>query len=292
MMRDSPLLVLIFLALVIWLVWFWLKSGKKRVEKATLRKQEKRVRQDNESAREREKRARLDAEEADKRRKAAEAESAAWRVEVAEDARRRQEEKKKERILHQEERAERLEQERRARKAAMEAVSQRQEAEAAARHKAEAERADKLDEVDRARRLIQEERAKIRSAVIASDIQRDMQDFLRGREFFGEDHSPLAYVGYKVGMTNGLPPQERRRRLRACFQIDIPQQLAAKYQAWGPPVTHHRLSSMRQHITMLAAMRRQRPNYEVAVSDWEADVAWLQEEYGDLAERLRRAGIG
>lgn len=290
-MRDNPLLIVILLALLIWLVWLWIKGEKRRGEKAARRKQEKRARQDEESARERENRARRDAEDAELRRKSTEADSAAWRVEVTEDRRKRKDEKEKDRREYQEERAKRLEQERRAQKEAMEAVSRRQEAEAAARRKVDAERADQLDEVDQTRRLLQEEREKVRSAVIASDIQRDMQNFLRGREFFGEDHSPLAYVGYKVGMTNGLPPMERRRRLKACFQIDIPQQLAAKYQAWGPPVTHHRLSSMRQHITMLAAMRRQRPNYDVAVRDWEADVVWLQEEYGNLAERLRRAGI-
>lgn len=105
-------------------------------------------------------------------------------------------------------------------------------------------------------------------------------------------HSPLAYVGYKVGKTHGLLLQERRRRLRACFQIDILPQLADKYQTWGPPVTSQKLISMCPHITMLADMRRERRNYEVAVNDWETDVEWFKSEHESSAVRLRTAGSG
>jgi hypothetical protein len=298
-MRDNTLLILLLLASIVWFIWLQLKNSKKRREWAAEEERKQKAVQ-----KEREERAKRNAEEAERQRKAAE--DAAWRKEVAEDKRKRDAEKEKVRIEHQQERAAKQEQEKRDRQAA----AQQQAAEAEAKRRAEAEsarlrqikenaqrqaeeeRARQQGRVDAARRLVEDERASIRATVIASDIQRDMREFLSNSQFFGEEHSPLAYVGYKVGRTHGLPTQERRRRLRACFQIEIPPQLAAKYQAWGAPVTSQRFTSMCQHITMLADMRRQRPNYEVAVSDWEADVQWLAAEYGSLVQRLHNARIG
>jgi hypothetical protein len=292
-MKDNPLLFLILLGLIVWFVWFQFKNTEKKKERdvQVARKQQA-------TRMEREEWARREAEEAERQRRAAE--SAAWRVEVAEDRRQRDAEKEKARRQLQQERAAQLEQERRDRQAAEAEAQRRAEAERArqreaeenARRLAEEERARQRGQADAARNLVEDERTSIRAAPIAGDIHHAMREFLSNNQFFGEDHSPLAYVGYKVGRTNGLPVQERRRRLRACFQIKIPPQLAAKYQAWGPPVTYQRFTSMRQHITMLADMRRARPSYEVAVSDWEADEEWLKTEYGGLAERLRRVGIG
>jgi hypothetical protein len=274
-MSAGDVLFLILLALIVWLIWRWL-TGSGNAEKPEER----------------------EPEEAERQRRAAEA--AAWRVEVAEDKRKGEAETEKARRLLAEERAARIEQERRDRQAAEAEARRRgeadrarlQELEEAARRKAEEARARQQGQAAEARRLVEDERASIRATPIAGDIHRDMREFLSAGHFFGEEHSPLAYVGYKVGKTHGLPPQERRRRLRACFQIDIPPQLAAKYQTWGPPVTSQRFSSMCQHITMLADMRRERRNYEVAVSDWEADVQWLAEKYGSLAQRLHNARIG
>ena len=74
---------------------------------------------------------------------------------------------------------------------------------------------------------------------IPPDIKRDMRAFLDG-SFVGEDRSPLAYVGYRVGKTRGLVSRERQRRLDACFRIEIPTDLDAKYQKWGSPATYQR----------------------------------------------------
>lgn len=274
-MSAGDVLFLILLGLIVLLVWRWF-TGSWKAGKLDQR----------------------EAEETEQQRRAAEA--AAWRADVAEDKRKREAETEKARRLLAEERAARLEQERRDRQAAEAEARRRadaerarqQELEEATQRKAEEARARQRDQAAEARRLVEDERASIRATPIAGDIHRDMREFLSAGQFFGEEHSPLAYVGYKVGKTQGLPPHERRRRLRACFQIDIPPQLAAKYQAWGPPVTSQRFTSMCQHITMLADMRRERRNYEVAVSDWEADVQWLAEEYGNLAQRLHNARIG
>lgn len=190
-----------------------------------------------------------------------------------------------------EERSKRLEQEERTRQQQAEAERRRQEAEAEARRVAEADRVRRQEEEQKARAQIEQERASFRAVPIASDIQRDMREFLNSGEFFGEEHSPLAYVGYKVGKTNGLPTQERRRRLRACLQIQIPKELASHYNSWGGPVTYSRHSAMCKHLTMLADMRRNRRNFEVAVGHWEDDLEWLKTEHGNFFERLRRAKI-
>lgn len=298
-MRNNSLLILLLLALIVWFIWLQLKNSKKWKDRAAEDKRKQKAVQ-----KEREESAKRDAEEAERQRKAAE--DAAWRKEVAEDKRKRDTEKERARIEYQQERAAKQEQKQRDRQAAAQRqaieaeAKRRDEAEGVrlrqidenARRQAEEERARQQGRVDAARCLIEDERASIRASVIASDIQRDMREFLSNTQFFGEEHSPLSYVGYKVGRYQGLPPQERRRRLRACFQIEIPPQLAAKYQAWSAPVTCLRFASMCQHITMLANMRRERPNYEVAVSDWESDVQWLAEEYGALAQRLYKARIG
>jgi flagellar biosynthesis GTPase FlhF len=188
-----------------------------------------------------------------------------------------------------EERDERLKREERARQEAAEAARKRQEAEAEARRVAEAERARRQEEEEKARQLVEQERASMLALPIPVDIQRAMREFLAAGEFFGEEHSPLAYVGYKVGKTNGLPVRDRQRRLRACFQIEIPKELAGKYQAWGQPVSYRRFTSMCKHLAMLADMRRQRRNFNVAVADWDADAEWFKAECGEVAQRLRNA---
>lgn len=137
-------------------------------------------------------------------------------------------------------------------------------------------------------RPLDEERSNIITTPIGGDILREMSEFLNANQSFGEEHSPLAYVGYRVGKTNGLGVLDRRRRLTACFQIDIPRQLADKYHAWGQPVSYRRFICMCKHLAMLADMRRQRHNYEVAVSDWETDLEWFKAEYGSLANSLRK----
>lgn len=122
---------------------------------------------------------------------------------------------------------------------------------------------------------------------IPPDIKRDMQAFLDGT-FVGEDRSPLAYVGYRVGKTRGLVSRERQRRLDACFRIEIPSDLDPKYQGWGGPATSQRFHSIEKHLKMLADMRGSRSNQRYAVADWEADRTWFQQEYRQIADLFRR----
>jgi len=152
--------------------------------------------------------------------------------------------------------------------------ARRKKAEAEARARAERDRAQK-------------ERDALVGRPIPPDIKRDMRAFLDG-SFVGEDRSPLAYVGYRVGKTRGLASRERQRRLDVCFRIEIPSDLDPKYQGWGSPATYQRFRSIEKHLKMLADMRSGRSNQRFAVADWEADRAWFQSEYRELAGLLQR----
>lgn len=152
--------------------------------------------------------------------------------------------------------------------------ARRKKAEAEARERAERDRAQK-------------EHDALVERPIPPDIKRDMRAFLDG-SFVGEDRSPLAYVGYRVGKTRGLASRERQRRLDVCFRIEIPSDLDPKYQGWGAPATYLRFRSIEKHLKMLADMRSGRSNQRFAVADWEADRAWFQGEYRELAGLLQR----
>lgn len=156
-----------------------------------------------------------------------------------------------------------------------------------------------VEEEDRRRRLAAREAAdstlgrefaRYLGAPVPSDIKRSMQAFLAG-EFVGSDRSPLAYVGYRVGKTNGLPTRDRERRMQVCFRIDIPAELRRDYASWAGPGSRTRLNAMRAHVRMLAAMRKDRQGYEVAVAEWERDAEWLATELGDLADKFSRHGV-
>lgn len=120
---------------------------------------------------------------------------------------------------------------------------------------------------------------------VPPDIEQSMRGFLSG-VFIGEDRSPLAYVGYQVGKTHGLPEWDRHRRLDVCFRIEIPDALPPKYASWGRPASVTRLTAMMEHLTMLASMRRKRRNFEVAVAEWEADAQWLRKEFMQTARKF------
>ncbi len=162
------------------------------------------------------------------------------------------------------------------------AAERERRAEEACRKKAEAEARERAER-DRA----QKEHDALVERPIPPDIKRDMRAFLDG-SFVGEDRSPLAYVGYRVGKTRGLASRERQRRLDVCFRIEIPPDLDAKYLGWGAPATYQRFQSIEKHLKMLADMRSGRSNQRFAVADWEADRAWFLSEYRELAGVLQR----
>lgn len=178
-----------------------------------------------------------------------------------------------------------------AERAAQDAEMRRKSLEEATRHtQEEDERRKRLAARNAADGTVGREFARFINQPVPPEVQKSMRAFLAG-EFQGSDRSPLAYVGYRVGKTNGLPPWDRKRRMEVCFRIDIPKELRRDYSSWGGPASRERLNSMCAHIRMLAAMRHDRTGYEVAVAEWEGDAAWLQAEMAERADKFSRHGV-
>ena len=137
--------------------------------------------------------------------------------------------------------------------------------------------------------IVTSERQELISKPIPDFVRRSMADYQAGA-FFGEDQSPLAFVGYKAGKTANMAESERRKRLEVCFRIDVPACLPVKYQNWGAPATLQRYQKIHQHLHMLAGQRRGRRGYEVAVHHWDSDRGWLLSAIGETARRYGRYG--
>jgi hypothetical protein len=150
--------------------------------------------------------------------------------------------------------------------------------------------AQQLKEWRRQKRVVDDERTRMIGQPVPPDIERDIA-IARSGDFGGEELSPLTYLGYRVGKTNGLGPSARRRRLKVCFTIELPNLLPAKYRRWGRPATYQRYASIFNHLVMLGNQRRSRSNYEYAVSDWEADAKWMEAEFDQFARELKRFGF-
>ena len=93
----------------------------------------------------------------------------------------------------------------------------------------------------------------------------------------------LRTIGYAVGLTNGLQP-DARRILLSNFFTATPHLPAEHPQAgeWGGPNSAARLLKLANTIaahTRNAKRRRHRP--EVAIADWESDLAFLKCTYFD-----------
>lgn len=102
--------------------------------------------------------------------------------------------------------------------------------------------------------------------------------------------SPLVKLGYRVGKTYGLPVSKRRNVLSeafligelplAEFEVGVRQSKQREYmESWGEPQSRIRLRRMAWHLAMLVSMHARLRNHEVAVQEWEADLAWLKKRY-------------
>ncbi len=147
-----------------------------------------------------------------------------------------------------------------------------------------------LKEWRRQKQVVSDERNRLLGQPIPPDVDRDIVRALSG-DFDGEELSPFTYLGYRVGKTHGLRQDARRKRLKICFAMEMPNVVSVKYRRWGGPVTYHRYACMFNFLRMLANQRRGRPNYEFAVADWDSDLKWLENEFGGLARELRKFGF-
>ncbi|RRR42533.1 hypothetical protein EHH44_17020 [Mycolicibacter terrae] len=85
--------------------------------------------------------------------------------------------------------------------------------------------------------------------------------------------SALKRMGYKVGK-GGLHPEMRRRILDQAYRSE-------DIDGWGRPSSRQRLDAMRQLISrsVQLARARRKGDFGQAISDWEADLDWLESNY-------------
>ena len=93
---------------------------------------------------------------------------------------------------------------------------------------------------------------------------------------------PLAFLGYHVGRTKGLPSLTRRAILGRVFVGVIPPVFPREYTAeWGTPASSARLRKLAESIAAFArhAKRRNQTVLDDAIRDWESDLQFLYDEY-------------
>lgn len=104
-------------------------------------------------------------------------------------------------------------------------------------------------------------------------------EYLRG-VYDQIEESPLAQMGYRVGITRGLEPDQRRRLLEKAYTEELDDVGDEDYmEEWGRPNHPKRLWRIAHHLAWLIRTRQDRHNFEYAVEDWQEDLDWLEEEF-------------
>jgi hypothetical protein len=92
----------------------------------------------------------------------------------------------------------------------------------------------------------------------------------------------LTYLGYRVGMVQGVNQGIRRQILDAVFTHPLPPVNGPEYcRQWGPPAAAGRLERLAKEIARFAqnAKRKRSADMTSAISDWEADLNYLYRQY-------------
>ncbi|UVO54004.1 hypothetical protein [Sphingomonas sp. SUN039] len=94
----------------------------------------------------------------------------------------------------------------------------------------------------------------------------------------------LAFLGYHVGIAQGLSPQNRRAILDTAYAESLPPLIGPAYmRGWGDPESGTRLRKLAESLAAFArsAKRRRTDTLQQAISDWEADLRYLKVTYYD-----------
>ena len=106
-----------------------------------------------------------------------------------------------------------------------------------------------------------------------------------GMPTFERAMSALRVCGYRVGKTSGMPQAERLRFLAYFFTHELPSQVAGEFgDEYGEPGSEARLKKMADVIASACRntkRRRDGADYDVAIADWEGDLAYLKREFYD-----------
>jgi hypothetical protein len=92
----------------------------------------------------------------------------------------------------------------------------------------------------------------------------------------------LGYLGYKVGL-NGSKKSQRYLALERALTENLPHGIFDNYyiMQWGNPNTAKRLQKMANNIATFCRnmKRRNNPNDQDAIDDWESDLNWLKTNF-------------
>ena len=110
--------------------------------------------------------------------------------------------------------------------------------------------------------------------------------------------SPLVKLEYRVGKINGLPSVARRGILSdalsaaalpvADFEKGVPLSIQREYMtSWGTPSSRIRLRRIAWHLAMLITMHARLRNHDVAVREWQDDLAWLRKNFYSTLMRFQ-----
>lgn len=92
----------------------------------------------------------------------------------------------------------------------------------------------------------------------------------------------LKYLGYQVGITNGLSTASRRHILDAVFDSSLPPVNGANYiHDWAQPASAARLRRLAEEIARFVrnAQNKRSANMSSAIADWEEDLRYLHARY-------------
>lgn len=89
----------------------------------------------------------------------------------------------------------------------------------------------------------------------------------------------LKAIGYKVG-NDGLPEAKRQQLLDFAIQRILPPVGSPAYMAeWGPPCSLKRYRKLHRVIRVLASSAKTLGNMDVAASDWEDDLIYIEQKW-------------
>jgi uncharacterized protein YqgV (UPF0045/DUF77 family) len=124
------------------------------------------------------------------------------------------------------------------------------------------------------------------------DFERENKSKIEVGDFSGQEFSPLACFGYKVGKTNGRTEKARDEILKHTLYAKLPDFFPNSYiQTWGIPASKQRFDRIISHLKMLADQRAGRKNFEVAVTHWKRDISWFSNTFKAEINEYRKHGI-
>ncbi len=88
--------------------------------------------------------------------------------------------------------------------------------------------------------------------------------------------SLLTYFGYRVGRSNRLNLEQRRRCLIYAYKNEMPDTLPVdERKKWGPAATRQRLEGMIVYLNSLVSMCNDLQAMKFSVKTWQKDIEWL-----------------